>query len=79
MPDRSLLCVKRNVAGVDQAWAFGKEFIALLRHHQLPRSRTRRRVLLYLLGEVSEDSDGPVEWCVPSHQMRRKAAAPLPG
>ena len=30
IPDRSLLCVKRNVVGVDRAWAFGKEFIVLL-------------------------------------------------
>src|SRR5690349_10441886 len=27
MPDRALLCLKRNVAAVDHAWAFGKEFI----------------------------------------------------
>src|SRR5205823_371927 len=36
MPERSVLCLKRNVVGVDQAWAFGKEFIALLRHYRLP-------------------------------------------
>ena len=51
MPERRLLCVKRNVAGADKAWAFGKEFIALLRHYQLPEiSGTRQRVLLHLLG-----------------------------
>jgi DNA-binding transcriptional MerR regulator len=66
MPDRSLLCVKRNVAGVDQAWAFGKEFIALLRHHQLPRIEGRAGAFFCIYwGEVSEDSDGPMEWCRP--------------
>jgi DNA-binding transcriptional MerR regulator len=66
MPDRSLLCVKRNVAGVDQAWAFGKEFIALLRHYQLPRIEGRAGAFFCIYwGEVSEDSDGPMEWCRP--------------
>lgn len=66
MPDRSLLCVKRNVVGVDQAWAFGKEFIALLRHYQLPRIEGRPGAFFCIYwGEVSEDSDGPMEWCRP--------------
>ncbi len=66
MPDRSLLCVKRNIAGVDQAWAFGKEFIALLRHYQLPRIEGRAGAFFCIYwGEVSEDSDGPMEWCRP--------------
>ena len=66
MPDRSLLCVKRSVAGRDQAWAFGKEFIALLRHYQLPQLQGRAGAFFCIYwGEVSEDSDGPVEWCHP--------------
>jgi DNA-binding transcriptional MerR regulator len=66
MPDRMLLCVKRNVAGRDQAWAFGKEFIALLRHYQLPPLQGRAGAFFCIYwGEVSEDSDGPVEWCRP--------------
>jgi len=66
MPDRSLLCVKRNVAGVDQAWAFGKEFIALLRQYQLPQVPGRAGAFFCIYwGEVSEDSDGPMEWCRP--------------
>ena len=36
VPARSLLCLKRNVAGWDQAWALGKEFVAL-RSRPLPR------------------------------------------
>jgi DNA-binding transcriptional MerR regulator len=66
MPERSLLCVKRNVAGVDEAWAFGKEFIAMLRHYQLPQIEGRAGAFFCIYwGEVSEDSDGPMEWCYP--------------
>jgi DNA-binding transcriptional MerR regulator len=66
IPERSLLCVKRNVAGVDQAWAFGKEFIGLLRHYQLPPIEGRAGAFFCIYwGEVSEDSDGPMEWCRP--------------
>jgi DNA-binding transcriptional MerR regulator len=66
IPERSLLCVKRNVAGEKAAWAFGKEFIALLRQYRLPALEGRAgAVLQILLGEVSEDSDGPIEWCRP--------------
>jgi DNA-binding transcriptional MerR regulator len=66
IPDRTLLCVKRNVAGEKAAWAFGKEFIALLRHHRLPRIPGRAGAFFCIFwGEVSEDSDGPMEWCRP--------------
>ena len=66
IPDRSLLCVKRNVAGVDRAWAFGKEFIGLLRRYQLPQIPGRAGAFFCIYwGEVSEDSDGPMEWCRP--------------
>ena len=66
IPDRSLLRVKRNVLGVDQAWAFGKEFIALLRRYQLPQIPGRAGAFFCIYwGEVSEDSDGPMEWCRP--------------
>ncbi len=66
IPERSLLCVKRNVAGRDKAWAFGKEFIALLRQYQLPQIEGRAGAFFCIYwGEVSEDSDGPMEWCRP--------------
>jgi DNA-binding transcriptional MerR regulator len=66
IPERALLCVKRNVPGVDQAWAFGKEVIALLRHYQLPVRPGRAGAFFCIYwGEVSEDSDGPMEWCRP--------------
>lgn len=77
IPERSLLCVKRNVAGRDQAWAFGKEFIALLRRYQLPSIEGRAGAFFCIFwGEVNEDSDGPVEWCrpVPAEQAEALAA-----
>jgi DNA-binding transcriptional MerR regulator len=77
IPARSVLSVKRNVEGVDAAWAFGKEFIALLRHHQLPRIEGRAGAFFCIhWGEVSEDSDGPMEWCrpVPADEAEALAA-----
>jgi DNA-binding transcriptional MerR regulator len=66
IPERSLLCVKRNVTGEKAAWAFGKEFIALLRDYQLPQVPGRAGAFFCIFwGEVSEDSDGPMEWCRP--------------
>jgi DNA-binding transcriptional MerR regulator len=66
IPERALLCVKRNVPGMDQAWAFGKEFIGLLRRYQLPQIPGRAGGFFCIYwGEVSEDSDGPLEWCRP--------------
>jgi DNA-binding transcriptional MerR regulator len=50
IPERSLLCLKRNV-DEQGMWAFGKEFIAIFRERPAPEDRrTRRRVLLHLLG-----------------------------
>jgi DNA-binding transcriptional MerR regulator len=77
IPERSLLCVKRNVTGEKAAWAFGKEFIALLRHYKLPEIEGRAGAFFCIFwGEVSEDSDGPMEWCrpVPPDQAEALAA-----
>jgi hypothetical protein len=41
MPERSLLCLKRNV-DVQGQFAFGKEFIAILRERPLPAGRSAR-------------------------------------
>jgi DNA-binding transcriptional MerR regulator len=81
MPNRILLCVKRNVAGADQAWAFGKEFIGLLRHYQLPHIDGRAGAFFCIFwGEVNEDSDGPMEWCLPVRAEEAGAlAARCPG
>jgi DNA-binding transcriptional MerR regulator len=77
IPERSLLCVKRNVTGEKAAWAFGKEFIALLRLYRLPQIEGRAGAFFCIYwGEVSEDSDGPMEWCrpVPEDQAEVLAA-----
>jgi DNA-binding transcriptional MerR regulator len=66
MPERRLLCVKRNVTDEKAAWAFGKEFIGLLRQYQLPQIPGRAGAFFCIFwGEISEDSDGPMEWCRP--------------
>ncbi len=65
IPERSLLCLKRNV---DErgAWSLGKEFIAILRERPLPKMDGREGATFSIYwGEVSADSDGPVEWCSP--------------
>jgi DNA-binding transcriptional MerR regulator len=66
MPSRSVLCLKRNVTGHDQAWKLGKEFVGLMRSRPLPRiaGRTGAAFCIYW-SEISEDSDGPLEWCRP--------------
>jgi DNA-binding transcriptional MerR regulator len=76
IPERSLLCLKRNVTGEKAAWAFGKEFIALLRHYQLPQIPGRAGAFFCIYwGEVNDDSDGPMEWCRPVPADEAKALA----
>ena len=65
MPERSLLCLKRTVDEQGR-WAFGKEFIAILRERPLPKIEGRAGAFFCIQwGWVSADSDGPVEWCRP--------------
>jgi DNA-binding transcriptional MerR regulator len=65
MPERSVLTLKRNV-DEEGAWALGKEFIAILRERPLPKIGGRDGAAFCIYwGEVSADSDGPVEWCKP--------------
>jgi DNA-binding transcriptional MerR regulator len=65
IPERSVLCLKRNV-DPQGAWALGKEFIAILRERPLPKMEGREGSMFSIYwGEVSADSDGPVEWCKP--------------
>ena len=76
IPERSLLCVKRNVTGEKAAWAFGKEFIAVLRHYKFPQVEGRAGAFFQIFwGEVSEDSDGPIEWCRPVPEDQAEALA----
>jgi DNA-binding transcriptional MerR regulator len=66
IPSRSLLCLKRNVEGWAGAWALGKEFIGLLKERTLPLMEGRAGAVFCIYwGEVSDDSDGPLEWCRP--------------
>ena len=75
MPRRSLLCLKRNV-DTTGLWAFGKEFIGIVRDQQLPRMKGREGAVFCIYwGEVSADSDGPVEWCKPVPDTDAEALA----
>lgn len=76
IPARSVLAVKRTVEGIDAAWAFGKEFISILRNHDPPRMDGRAGAVYCIWwGEVSDDGDGPPEWCrpVPTDQAEQLA------
>ena len=70
-----MLCLKRNV-DEQGAWALGKEFIAILRERPLPKMEGREGAMFSIYwGEVSADSDGPVEWCKPVPGSDAKALA----
>jgi hypothetical protein len=75
IPERRLLCLKRNV-DEQGAWALGKEFIAVMRERPLPKMEGREGAMFSIYwGEVSADSDGPVEWCKPIPESDAKALA----
>jgi hypothetical protein len=66
IPDRTVLCLKRNVQGEAGAWAFGKEFISLIKGKDLLRVEGRTGAMFCIWwGSVNDDSDGPLEWCLP--------------
>jgi DNA-binding transcriptional MerR regulator len=78
VPRRSLLCLKRNVDGQAEAWTLGKEFVGLLKEHPVPRVEGRAGAAFCIhWGQISDDSDGPLEWCrpVPDEQAETLAAA----
>ncbi len=76
IPERSVLCLKRNV-DEPGAWALGKEFVAILRERPLPEMEGREGAMFSIYwGEVSADSDGPVEWCKPIPEADAKTLAP---
>jgi DNA-binding transcriptional MerR regulator len=65
MPERSLFCLKRKV-DQQEMWAFGKEFIAILRERPLPKIEGREGAMFCIWwGLVNDDGDGPIEWCAP--------------
>jgi hypothetical protein len=65
MPERSLLCLKRTVA-VQEQFAFGKEFIAIMRERPLPKIEGREGALFCIYwSHPTADGDGLIEWCRP--------------
>jgi DNA-binding transcriptional MerR regulator len=65
MPERSLLCLKRAV-DVQGQFAFGKEFIAILRQRPLPKIEGREGAAFCIYwSHPSADGDGLIEWCAP--------------
>ena len=76
IPSRSLLCLKRNVEGESGAWALGKEFVGLLKERTLPLMEGRAGAVFCIYwGEISDDSDGPLEWCRPVRDEEAEALA----
>jgi DNA-binding transcriptional MerR regulator len=71
-PERSVLCLKRTVS-VQAQFAFGKEFIAILRAgrrrwRERPRPRIEGRegaVFCVYWSHPTPDGDGLIEWCAP--------------
>jgi DNA-binding transcriptional MerR regulator len=78
MPERSLLCLKRNVDEQGQ-WAFGKEFITILRKRPLPNIEGRQGAPLCIYwSHPSADGDGLIEWCKPVSAAARAVAEHYP-
>jgi DNA-binding transcriptional MerR regulator len=76
IPARSVLCLKRDVTGEKGVWAFGKEFIAVLREHKMPWVEGRAGAMFLIFwSELSEDADSPVEWCRPVPEDRAQELA----
>lgn len=76
VPERTLLCLKRNVDWPG-AWAFGKEFIGIMRERPLPKLPGRQGAMFSIYwGLVNDDSDGPIEWCWPVPEGEAATLAP---
>jgi DNA-binding transcriptional MerR regulator len=76
IPERRLLCLKRNVEE-QEMWAFGKEFIAILRERPLPKLEGRAGAAFCIWwGLVNDDGDGPIEWCAPVPAAQAESLAP---
>jgi len=76
IPERTLLSLKRNVDWPG-AWAFGKEFIGIIRERPLPKMPGRQGAMFSIYwGLVNDESDGPVEWCWPVPEGEAAALAP---
>ena len=65
IPERSLLCLKRNVKN-QEMFAFGKEFIAIMRERPLPKIAGREGAAFCIWWSIlNADGDGLIEWCAP--------------
>ncbi len=76
LPARPVLCLMRH-AHSDELMAVGKAFIARFRDASIrPTDGVAGAPFVIYYGEVSQDSDGPIEWCwpVPEHEADRLAA-----
>ena len=79
LPERSLLCQLRHVADEKETFAFGKEFLAIFKERPQPLVAGAPFLILIYHGEVSPDSDGPVEFCRPvSAEQAEEFAALYP-
>jgi DNA-binding transcriptional MerR regulator len=75
MPERSLLCLKRNV-DVQGQFAFGKEFIAILRERPLPKIEGREGAFFCIYwSHPNADGDGLIEWCGPVPAVEARTLA----
>ncbi len=76
LPERSLLCQLRHVADEQETYALGKAFLAIFKERPQPLVAGTPFLILIYHGEVSPDSDGPVEFCrpVPVEQAEELAA-----
>ena len=79
VPERSLLCRLRHVVDEQETFALGKEFLAIFKERPQPLVAGAPFLILIYHGEVSPDSDGPVEFCRPvSAEQAQELAALYP-
>ena len=74
IPARSLLCLLRHVRP-DELLPFGKAFMARFMGKGLLVEGIGGAPFVIYHGEVSEDGDGPIEWCWPVAEDRAAALA----
>ena len=77
LPERTLLCQLRHVADEKETFAFGKEFLAIFKERPQPLVAGAPFLILIYHGEVSPDSDGPVECCRPVSAEQAEGFAAL--
>lgn len=80
MAARSVLCMKRHVTSQQEVWALAKQFLGYFRERPRPLLPGREGApFLIYHGEVSGDSDGPVQFCRPiPHDDAEATAAQYP-